>query len=156
MAVLDLLDGDLAVQLDVPGHEDLAQPTARVQPDDAIADAAWRGRARDMTRSQFRRASVADGPPSEPFESLLNVGIGPADRLECGTNPIDRAQRGQALRRVAAVLLDMPPHQRLEQARDPQAASAPALRAARQAAGAFCRTQAFIAATRPSRVMKSI
>ena len=113
VAVEDLLERDLAVELGVERHEDRAQASLSVRPEDAEPLAVTGGSPRDVGAGSvgvvFGRARAAGGVA----ESGLDVRI--ADLREAGADGMARAQCREALFGVVVVATEVLDGKPLEQ-----------------------------------------
>ena len=112
MPVLDLLEGDLAVQLLVAGDEDLTQAARGVEPEDAEPGPVG-VRAAARVGPGGPDVVLRWGVAGYPGEAGLEVGV--VDRLQVGPGGAERAERGQAPLGVAAVHREVLLDQRLQQ-----------------------------------------
>ena len=115
--VEDLLEGNLAVQLRVQGHEDGAQATLGVRPQDAEPLSVGGGRADGIAGGEVGilvvdRGGVGCGSPAEVTECRLDH-----RRVDPGQFQADtiQLQGGQAALDRAALALDMLPDQAVDQ-----------------------------------------
>jgi hypothetical protein len=149
--VLDLLEGDLAAQLLVAGHEHLAQAPLGVRPQDQEAAG---GRGGGVGAGGV--GVVAGRGRADVDQAGLHVGVG--DLAQVLAQRPDRAEGGQALLRVVAVLRQVALHAGFQPGAvvgvegpllDEDLGTWPRGRA-------LSSTQAFMAATGSSRDTKSI
>ena len=107
MAVEDLLERDLAVELGVEGHEDRTQAPSSVGPEDAEPLAVAGGSPR-RRRCRFGSASSFSVAP-EPLAAWPRVAsiVGIADLREARPKGRARVERRQALFGVVAVAMEV-------------------------------------------------
>src|SRR5262249_24894899 len=103
MTILDLLERHLAVELLVAGDEDLAEPPLGMRPEDAEAD------PRGTRRADHRGAGVevaVDVPgrgPRDADAGQASLEVDVVEHRQARAGGSDRAERREALLRVAAV-----------------------------------------------------
>ena len=152
--VVDLLEGDLAVQLVVEGDEDLARAAPGVGPEDA--ERGSRPRSVEATTEPAGRCGSPSVGGREPTARERGWpgrrGRGPR---QGSRGPSRRCSARRGSRRVAAVLPDVLVDHGSSRARRP-GREAPLDQDSARAAGLLSRAQALIAAIRASRAMKSI
>ena len=114
MAVEDLLEGHLAVQLGVEGHEDGAQAALGVGPEDAEPLAVGGGRADGVAGGAVGVAVGVGRAEAEPTWARVASRSGSPSRGQALAGGAAGGDGGQALLGVAAVLLEVAGHQGLD------------------------------------------
>ena len=107
----DLLERDLAMQLLVQCHEDSAQATPGVGAEDAESQPVG-GRGADGEAGGAVGAAI--GTRADIGQSVLDLGVTIGDGVEGCASGRSRGDGGEAPLGAAAVLLQVPGHQRLD------------------------------------------
>ena len=109
VGVEDLLQGHLAMQFGVQGHEDGAQAAACVRPEDAEPLARAGCLADRVTRRAVGVIGALRRVRAEVGQGTADIGI--VDAIQTLAGGTARRDRGQTSLHVAAVLLDVACHQ---------------------------------------------
>ncbi len=116
MPLLDRFERDIAIQLFIAGQEHFAEPAAGVGPEDAKSQPAG-GRRAGTSRSAGRLCGVRIGDLGLccPQIGQSGVYIWVRDLVQVAPDCAGRADRGQTLLRIIAVLLDVGGDHRLQE-----------------------------------------